>query len=75
MSPDEERIASSIERVVNERLTDGLSAIQDQATGLMREVAGEVWRASGTDASSGAGTNRLAPVARPNDPEPVGIQR
>ena len=49
MNADEQRIASSVERVVDERLTDGLTAIQEQATGLMREVAGEVWRASGTD--------------------------
>ena len=44
MNADEQRIASSVERVVDERLTDGLTAIQEQATGLMREVAGEVWR-------------------------------
>ena len=49
MTAGEERIVSSVGRVVDERLTDGLSAIEEQATGLMREIAGEVWRASGTD--------------------------
>jgi hypothetical protein len=49
MTMDEERIATSVQVAVDERLTDGLTAIQEQATGLMREIAGEVWRASGTD--------------------------
>jgi hypothetical protein len=50
MTASEARIASSVERTIDERLADGLMAIEEQATVLMREIAGEVWRASGADA-------------------------
>jgi hypothetical protein len=49
MSASEARIASSVQRSVDERLADGLLAIEGQATSLMREIAGEVWRASAAD--------------------------
>ncbi len=40
---------NSLEGAVEERLDAGLQAIQEQAAGLMREIASEMWRASGTD--------------------------
>jgi hypothetical protein len=50
MTVGEARIADAVQRAVDERLTDGLAAIDEQAADLMREVAGEIWRASGADA-------------------------
>ena len=40
-----------IEIAVEERLDEGLRVIEDQASSLMREIAGEMWRASGADVS------------------------
>ncbi len=37
------------ERAVEERLEEGLRAIEEHASTLMREIASEMWRASGTD--------------------------
>jgi uncharacterized protein YukE len=39
----------TLEGAVEERLDAGLRAIQEQAAALMREIASEMWRASGTD--------------------------
>jgi uncharacterized protein YukE len=39
----------TLEGAVEERLDAGLQAIQEQAGALMREIASEMWRASGTD--------------------------
>ena len=50
MTPGEMRIAAAVERTVDERLADGLLAIEEQATALMREIAGEIWRSGGADA-------------------------
>src|SRR5438093_7664614 len=49
ISEPEARLAELLQRAVDDRLDDGLRAIEEQATGLMREVAGEVWRASAKD--------------------------
>jgi hypothetical protein len=40
-----------LEAALEERLDEGLRAIEEQATSLMREIAGEMWRASGADVS------------------------
>jgi hypothetical protein len=45
MTAGEERIA----RTVDDRVADGMQAIEEQATALMREIAGELWRAAGAD--------------------------
>jgi hypothetical protein len=45
----QDRLADSLQRAVDDRLEDGLRVIEEQATELMREIAGEVWRASGAD--------------------------
>jgi hypothetical protein len=45
----EARLADLLQSTVDDRLEDGLRTIEEQATGLMREVAGEVWRASAKD--------------------------
>ncbi len=45
MTAGEERIA----RTVDDRLADGMQAIEEQATALMKEIAGELWRAAGAD--------------------------
>ena len=37
------------ERAVEERLEEGLRAIEEHASTLMQEIASEMWRASGTD--------------------------
>jgi hypothetical protein len=39
----------SIELLLDERLQDGMRGIEEQATALMREIASEMWRASGAD--------------------------
>ena len=48
-SDDPESYASTdtLERAVEERLEEGLRAIEEQAAALMREIAAEMWRASG----------------------------
>jgi hypothetical protein len=45
----EARLADLLQSAVEDRLEVGLRTIEEQATGLMREVAGEVWRASAKD--------------------------
>jgi hypothetical protein len=40
-----------LEVAVEERLDEGMRAIEEQASSLMREIAGEMWRASGADVS------------------------
>jgi hypothetical protein len=45
----EARLADLLQSAVDDRLEEGLRTIEEQATGLMREVAGEVWRASAKD--------------------------
>ncbi len=47
----------TLERAVEERLEEGLHAIEEQAAALMREIAGEMWRASGSD--TGAEQDRI----------------
>ncbi len=42
-------VVVSIDRAVEERLEEGLKAIETQAAALMREIAAEMWRASGSD--------------------------
>jgi anion-transporting ArsA/GET3 family ATPase len=44
--------ADPLEVAVEERLEEGLRAIEEQAAALMREIAAEMWRASGADMSS-----------------------
>lgn len=41
--------ADTLETAVEERLDEGLRAIEEHAAALMREIATEMWRASGTD--------------------------
>ena len=41
--------SNTLEGAVEERLDAGLHAIQEEAGALMREIASEMWRASGTD--------------------------
>ena len=49
ISEPEARLAGLLQRAVDDRLDEGIRAIEEQATGLMREVAGEVWRSSAKD--------------------------
>ena len=49
MSPAEERLAMTLQEAVDERLEDGLRTLEEQATGLLREVATEVWRTCAKD--------------------------
>jgi hypothetical protein len=49
LSPVEEEIANALTRAVDERVEEGLQALEDQATILMREVATELWRSSAKD--------------------------
>src|SRR6478672_8810654 len=49
ISDPEARLAELLQRAVDDRLDEGIRAIEEQATGLMREVAGEVWRSSAKD--------------------------
>ena len=49
MTPTEYRLADTVTNAVEERLEEGLRAIEAQATALMREVATEVWRSSSRD--------------------------
>ena len=47
---DELNITRALQRTIDERLEEGLHALEEQATVLMREIAAEMWRASATDA-------------------------
>jgi hypothetical protein len=47
--PSEYRLADILERAVDDRLAEGLGAIQEQAADMMREIAGEMWRTGGAD--------------------------
>jgi hypothetical protein len=49
LSPVEEEIAKAMTEAVDERIEEGLQALEDQATLLMREVASELWRSSSKD--------------------------
>lgn len=49
MTPTEFRLAETLERTVDERLDEGIRTIEEQASGLMREVATEIWRSSARD--------------------------
>jgi hypothetical protein len=49
LSPIEEEIANAMTRAVDERIEEGLQALEDQAQILMRGVASELWRASAKD--------------------------
>ena len=49
LSPVEEEIANALTHAVDERVEEGLQALEDQATILMREIATELWRASAKD--------------------------
>jgi hypothetical protein len=49
MTETEARLNDTVTRVVDERLDAGMRQIEDQATGLLREVATEVWRTSAKD--------------------------
>jgi hypothetical protein len=42
---------TSLERMVDLRLEEGLKAIEEQAAGLMKEIASELWRTSAADIS------------------------
>jgi len=44
-------VVLGLERAVEQRLEEGLLAIEQQAAALMREIAMEMWRVSGGDAS------------------------
>ena len=49
MTPTEYRLAETLQNAVDERLESGIRALEEQATGLMREVATEIWRSSARD--------------------------
>ena len=49
LSPAEEVVANALTNVVDERVEEGLQALEEQATILMREVATELWRSSAKD--------------------------
>jgi len=49
LSPEEEEIAKALTGAVDERIEEGLNALEEQATLLMREVATELWRSSAKD--------------------------
>ena len=49
MTATEYRLAETVTNAVEDRLEEGLRAIEAQATALMREVATEVWRSSARD--------------------------
>lgn len=49
LSPVEEEIANALTNAVDERVEEGLQALEEQAALLMREVAGELWRSSAKD--------------------------
>jgi hypothetical protein len=47
--PSESRLADVLQRAVEDRLEEGLRAIEEQAADMMREVAAEMWRTGGAD--------------------------
>ena len=49
LSPVEEEIANALTNAVDERVEEGLQALEEQAALLMREVATELWRSSAKD--------------------------
>ena len=49
MTSGEHRISASLRRSIDEQLEEGLRALEEQATALMREIATEIWRAAGND--------------------------
>ncbi len=49
LSPVEEEIANALTNAVDERIEEGLQALEQQAAILMREVATELWRSSAKD--------------------------
>ncbi len=49
MTSSEHRISASLRGSIDGQLEDGLRALEEQATDLMREIAAEIWRASGND--------------------------
>ncbi len=49
LSPVEEEIANALTNAVDERVEEGLQALEEQAALLMREVASELWRSSAKD--------------------------
>jgi hypothetical protein len=49
MTSSEHRISAALRRSIDEQLEEGLRALEEQATDLMREIAAEIWRASGSD--------------------------
>ena len=49
MTPTEYRLADTVQRAIDDRLEEGIRAIEEQATALMREVATEIWRSSSRD--------------------------
>ncbi|GEM_PF-1113232 len=46
---DAEALVAATQRIVEQRLEQGLRAIQQTAHALMHEIAGEVWRSAGGD--------------------------
>ena len=49
MTTSEARMSASVRRTIEEQLEEGLRSLEEQATVLMREIASEIWRASGSD--------------------------
>jgi hypothetical protein len=49
LSPAEEEIANALTNAVDERIEEGLQALEEHASILMREVATELWRSSAKD--------------------------
>jgi HPt (histidine-containing phosphotransfer) domain-containing protein len=49
MTDTDLRLAETLQRAVDDRLEESLRTIEEQATGLMREIATEVWRTSARD--------------------------
>jgi hypothetical protein len=47
--PSEYRLADVLQQAVEERLEEGLRAIEEQAADMMREIAAEIWRTGGGD--------------------------
>jgi hypothetical protein len=48
-SDAEARLDDVIRRAIDERMQEGLSEMEGSAAGLMREIAGEIWRTSAQD--------------------------
>jgi hypothetical protein len=47
--PSEYRLADVLQRAVEDRLEEGLQAIEEQAADMMREIAAEMWRSGSGD--------------------------